>query len=240
MRRFFHLFLLGVGAAAPLAAASPLLNRAAEKWLAEGDRWAFTVHVREFDNADVKEDRVEQYDPSKPGLDRWALVTVDGRAPTAERRVAWGKAKARKHRSAPKSLAEYVDLENATVAGATPTGVRYHLPLRSNRNWLFPMEHVDLTVTVNRTTSVIEQVEAGLREPFRVALGLGRVVDVDFDLQMNPSLQRGAEAGPASAHPAGLAHVVVNRLGERIEYTWSDFHRVAPHPSNVLANPRDD
>ena len=85
MRRFFHLFLLGVGAAAPLAAASPLLNRAAEKWLAEGDRWAFTVHVREFDNADVKEDRVEQYDPSKPGLDRWALVTVDGRAPTAER-----------------------------------------------------------------------------------------------------------------------------------------------------------
>jgi hypothetical protein len=240
MHRIFHLFLLGAGTASVLTAASPLLNRAAERWLAEGDRWAFTVHVREFDNAEVKEDRVERFDPSKPGWDRWELVTVDGRAPTAARRLAWAKAKARKHRFVPKSLAEYVDLDNATVVGTTPIGVRYHLPLRSNRSWLFPMDHVDLTVTVNRTTAAIEQVEAGMREPFRVALGLARVVDVDFDLQMNPSRQRGAESGPASAHPAGLAHVVLSRLGERIEYTWSDFHRVASPPGHLAASPPAD
>jgi len=240
MRRFFRFFLLGAGAAATLTAASPLLNRAAARWLAEGDRWAFTVHVREFADAEVKEDRVERFDPSKPKVDRWELVTTDGRTPTAERQVAWRKVKARRRLSTPKSLTEYVDLENATVAGATPTGVRYNLPMRSNLNWLFPLEHVKLTVTVNRTTAAIEQVEAGLREPFHVALGLGRVVEVGFDVQMNPSREPGVVAGPATSHPAGLAHVVVTRLGERIEYTWSDFHRVTPHPGNVQANTPDD
>jgi hypothetical protein len=150
-----------------------------------------------------------------------------------ERREAWLNYKARKRRDAPKSLAEYFDFENAKVAGVTPRTVRYHLPLRSNHSWLFPLDQVDLTVTVNKTTHAIEQVEAGINEPFRVVLGLARILDVDFDLKINPSGQRGAIVGPATSQPSGLAHVVVKRLGERIEYTWSDFQRVTPHPDNV-------
>ncbi len=214
------------------AAGPPLLGRAAEKWLAEGNHWAFTVHVREFDAEAVKEERVEQYDPSKPDAQRWALVTVDGQAPTEERRLAWQKYKARKRRDTPQSLSDYFDFENARIEGVTPLTVRYHLPLRSNRAWLFPVDRVELTVTVNKTTYAIEQVEAGIDEPFRVALGLGRVLDVDFDLMIHPSGQRGAAAGPATAHPEGLAHVVVDRLGERIDYTWSDFRRVTPYSGN--------
>ena len=233
MRLFLILFLSGLALAGPEAAGSPLLNRAAEKWLAEGNHWAFTVRVREFDDGEVKEDRVEHYDPSKPGADRWELVTVDGRAPTEERRQTWLKYKAKRHRGAPPALADYFDFENARVAEVTASAVRYHLPLRSSHSWLFPVDRVALTVTVNKTTQAIEQVEAGLDEPYRVALGLARILDVDLDLKMNAPGPHGGAGGPAMAHPQGQAHVVVSRLGERIEYTWSDFRRVVPHPDNV-------
>jgi hypothetical protein len=232
MRLSFSLFLFSAVLARSEAAGPPLLGRAAEQWLAEGNHWAFTVHVREFDGGRLKEERVEHYDPSKPDAGCWELVTVDGQAPTDERRLTWQKYKARKHRDAPQSLSDYFDFENARIAGVTPSTVRYHLPLRSNRGWLFPVDHVALTVTVNRTTHAIEKVEARIDEPYRVALGLGRILDMDFDLIFNPSGQAGAGVGPATAQPEGIAHLVVDRLGERIEYTWSDFRRVTPYPGN--------
>ena len=235
MRITSYLFLLGLGAAGAGAAGSPLLNRVVGQWLAEGNHWAFTVRVREFGDDEVKEERVERYDPSKPGPERWELVTVDGSAPTEARRLAWLKAKARRHRAAPPSLADYFDLEHASVAGVTPVAIRYLLPLRSNRNWLLPVDRVALTVTVNRTTHAIEEVQAGIAEPYHVAFGLARIIEVDFDVKMNPSRQRGAAPGPATSQPQGLAHVTITRLGERIEYTWSDFRRVTPSPDVVAA-----
>ena len=233
MRLFLILFLGGLALAGPEAAGSPLLNRAAEKWLVEGNHWAFTMRVREFDEGEVKEDRVEHYDPSKPGAARWELVTVDGRAPTEERRQTWRKYKAKRHREIPPALADYFDFENARVAGVTATAVRYHLPLRSSHSWLFPVDRVALTVTVNKTTQAIEQVAAGLDEPYRVALGLTRILEVEFDLKMSAPGQHGGAGGPALAQPQGRARVVVSRLGERIEYNWSEFRRVAPPAENA-------
>jgi hypothetical protein len=239
MRLFLILLLGGAVLAGPEAAGSPMLNRAAEKWLAEGNHWAFTVRVREFDEGEVKEDRVEHYDPSKPGADRWELVTVDGRAPTEVRRQTWLKYKTKHRRGVLPVLADYFDFENARVAEVTASAVRYHLPLRSNHSWLFPVDRVALMVTVNKTTQAIEQVEAGLDEPYRVALGLARVLDVDFDLKMNAPGQSGGAGGPAMAQPQGLARVVVSRLGARVEYNWSDFRRVTPHPDSVAGQKPD-
>lgn len=228
MRLALILFLLGFVAVSDGAAGSPLLNRAAEKWQAEGNRWAFTVLVREVENGVVGEERVEHYDPSKPPADRWELLTLDGQSPTDEKRGAWQKAKARKRWKAPKLLSEYCDFENARAISAAPGAVNYRVPLKSNHSWLLPVDRVVLTVTVNKATSGIEEVTAGLDEPYRVALGLARIIDVDFDLKINPSREHGAVAGPATARPQGTAHVVISRLGKRIEYTWSDFKRVAP------------
>jgi hypothetical protein len=67
-----------------------------------------------------------------------------------------------------------------------------------------------------------------------VALGLGRVLDVDFDVQMNQPETTAVAADPAMAKPDGTAKVVVNKLGQRIEYAWSDFKRVTPDPENVI------
>lgn len=240
MRLTLISFLLALGAASAVAAGSPLLSRAAEKWSAEGNHWAFTVLVREVEDGDVKEERVEHYDPSKPGPERWQLMTVDGQAPTDERRISWQKSKARKHRKAPKSLSDFFDFENATATSATAGAVSYLVPLRSNHSWLFPVDKVSLTVTVNKANYAIEEVKAGLDEPFRVALGLARIIDVDFDVKMNPSRQHGAVVGPATSQPQGNAHVVVSRLGKRIEYTWSEFKRVTPAGEDPAAEKTED
>lgn len=126
----------------------------------------------------------------------------------------------------------------------TEKQVCYHVPLRNNNSWLFPVDKVELRVTVNRETLAIEDVVAGIDEPFKVALGFARVLDVDFDMQMNPPARHEQASDPAVAKPEGTAKVVVNKLGERIEYAWGDFKRVEPHPDNVIAatsptKPRD-
>ncbi len=51
MRLILTLIFLGLATLPAGAAGSPLLNRAAEKWLAEGNRWAFTMQVRKMDSA---------------------------------------------------------------------------------------------------------------------------------------------------------------------------------------------
>ncbi|MEO6873785.1 MAG: hypothetical protein ABI222_03075 [Opitutaceae bacterium] len=228
MRLALCIILFGLGLIPEAAARSPVLNQATEKWRGEIGRWAFTMRVRKFDGEAVEEERVERYDPSKAGAARWTLLSVDGQAPTDERRLAWQKVKARKRQKAPKLLDDYLDLENATLAGSTPETISYLLPMRSPHAVLLPVDHVVLTVTVNRATHAIEEVKAGIDVPFRAALGLARIIELNFDVRMNPSTANGAVVGPATSRPTGLAHVVMARLGERIEYDWSDFRRVTP------------
>ncbi|MDB6094368.1 MAG: hypothetical protein JWM32_1930 [Verrucomicrobia bacterium] len=235
MRHLFCFLLLSSALVAEVDGSSQLLNSAAEKWLSEGDRWAFTVKIKEFSGGEVKEERVERYDPSKPGIARWELLEVNGQPPTDERRAEWQKRKTKKRKAQPKMLGDYLDFESATIASATARDIRYHVPLKNSNRWLFPVDRVNLTVAVNKSTREIEQIEAGIDEPFRVALGLARILNVDLDLRINPDNQAGVPDGPATAKPEGQAHVVVNRFGERIEYSWSNFQRVTPHPDNVLS-----
>ncbi len=236
MRPTFLLCLFSVLLATGQAVVHPLLQQAADKWMGERDNWAFTLHVKEYDGGQVKEEREERYDPSKPGIGRWQLLSVNGQPPTDERRAEWQKRKTAKRKNPGKPLNEYLALEDATVDKQTDRVICYRIPLRNNNTWLFPVDKVDLRVTVNKQTLAIEDVMAGIEEPFRVALGLGKVLDVDFDVQMNPPDKKGEAGEPAAAKPGGTAKVVVNKLGERIEYAWSDFRRVTPHPDNVIGS----
>jgi len=218
------------------AATPPLLEQAAEKWLGERDNWAFTMTVREFDGGRVKEERRERYDPSKPGLARWELLLVNGQPPTEERRTEWLKHKTKKRKNPGKPLNQYLEFEQATIVKQDDRSACYNLPLRDNHSWLFPVEKISLRVTINKTTLALEEIVAGIDEPFKVVLGFARVLDIDFDLQMNPPGQGGDESNPAAAKPDGTARAVVNKLGERIEYAWSEFQRVTPHPDNLIAD----
>ena len=51
---------------------------------------------------------------------------------------------------------------------------------------------------------------------------------MNFDLHINPLTPGGPIPGPATAKPAGVAEVALEKVGARVEYSWSDFQRVTP------------
>lgn len=184
MRWLFSLLALTAGAFGRTEDAA-LLREVASSWLDQQYHWAFTQHVKEYDGSVVKQERIERYDPSRGYARRWELISIDGRAPTADEWESWNKRKNKKPRHSRASINENLDFTNAKVLEETPELVRYELPLRSNVEWLFPISKVDLVVTISKKGPALEQVQARISEPFRVALGLARVMHIDLDLQMS-------------------------------------------------------
>lgn len=200
-----------------------LLRQVANAWLDERDRWAFTQRVREYEGERLKEERLERYDPSRGYAHRWELIALNGKPPSPEQWQEWNRRKNRNPRKKRTEVAENLDFASARVIEETAEVVRYELPLRSNVEWLFPISKVELIVTINKTGPSLEQVQARVNEPFRVALGLARILDVDLDVQMAPP----PAADPADAKPSGTGQAVVTKFGQRVEYFWSGFERVA-------------
>lgn len=219
-RAVICLLLVSAAYARPEHAA--LLRQVGDAWLDERDRWAFTQVVREFDGDRLKEERVERYDPSQGYAARWKLVSVNGAPPGAKRAAEWAERKNKKKRKPRAELAQNFDFANAKVVEETSEIIRYELPLRSTIEWLFPISKVELLVTINKAGPALEQVQARIAEPFRVALGLARILDIDLDVQMEPP----PATDPADAKPSGSAQAVVTKFGNRVEYFWSEFRRV--------------
>ena len=207
-----------------------LLRQVADNWLSERNRWAFTQVVREFDGKQLKQERRERYDPSRGYEARWQLISIDGRPPTPKEVAEWSERKNKKKRKEKPGLADNFDFASAKVLSETEETVVYELPLRSNVEWLFPISKVEFVVTINKTGPALEQVQARIQEPFRVALGLARILDIDLDVQMEPP----PTPDPADAKPSGTAQAVVTKFGDRVEYYWSEFERVdeAPTPQS--------
>lgn len=210
-----------------------LLERAVEDWLGERDHWAFTQRAVEYDHGRPRE-RLERYDPSRPGNARWTLLAINGRRPTAEEHDAWAKKKFKKHRRRFDSpIGDYFDFRDARVVGETPKLIRFQVPLRRDKNWLFQTDKVEVVVTINKETRALERLTAHVREPVKVLLGLARITAGKLDLSFL-NFDDDAEPGPETTQPTGSARVSVSKFGERAEFTWSDFKRVTP------AGARDD
>ncbi len=210
-----------------VAASSPrLLEQAVDSWLGERDRWAFTQRAIEYEGG-VAHERLERFDPSRTGDNRWQLIAVDGHAPNPEERQKWADKKFKHHhRRIDTPISDFFDFQSARVVAETPKLVRFEVPLRRDKNWLFPVDKVGVRVTINKETKALEHLTAHVREPFKVLLGVARVtggeVDLDF-LHFNPT-------APAAStnQPNGEARMSVLKLGERVDFTWSDFKRVTP------------
>ena len=225
------------GASAAPAAAGHWLEAAVESWLGERDHWAFTQRAVEYDQGRPRE-RLERYDPSQPGESRWTLLAIDGRTPTSEERADWARKKFKKNRRRfDTPIGDYFDFRDARVIGETAQVIRFDVPLRRDKNWLFQTDKVNVVVTVSKETKALVHLTAQLREPLKVLLGLARITDGKLDLSFLNFEPDGAP-GPASSQPTGTAHVTVSRFGERAEFTWSDFKRVGPAPALTRADPR--
>lgn len=205
------------------AEAPPLLAEVAEKMADERQHWAFTQLARETKGDEVVE-RLERYDPSRGDAQRWSLLKLNGRAPTAQEAEEWSRKKNRSRGKAPKTLEDYADLSQARVKSEDKDSVTYDIPLRSSAGGLFPGNKISLSLTVNKGTKEIERAQAGIAEPFKVALGLGRVIDLDLDLEME-------DEGAKADKPQGTASAIVNKLGKRVEYHWTEFTRVTAPPA---------
>jgi hypothetical protein len=219
-------------------AAPPLLEQAVENWLGERDHWAFTQRAVEYEDGTPWE-RLERYDPSRPGNERWTLLAINGRLPTPEEHAAWAKKKFRKkRRHFDTPIGDFFDFQDSRIVEQTDRLVRYEVPLRRDKNWLFQADKVRVVVSVNKETRALEHLAASVREPVKVLLGLARITQGKVDLSFL-NFDDDAEPGPESAQPTGSARVSVYKFGERVEFTWSDFKRVASPgtASAALANP---
>ncbi len=227
MRVFLFLLLLAGSLRAEIPA---LLNEIAANWEDVRSRWAFTQFVREFDGEKVAEEHVETYDLSRGEEHRWQLVTLNGRPATAQERLAWSKRKNKARKREPRPLTDIMDLEHAQVVGEDARSISYDIPLRKTAGWIFPGEKVGVTVAINKQSHQVEKGRIAIDGPFSIALGLAKVIDLDFDLEV-PTNPDGTPVEPTQAQ--GTAYAVVNKLGRRVEYSWSDFVRkdTAPSPA---------
>jgi hypothetical protein len=125
-------------------------------------------------------------------------------------------------------------LEHATIASETAAAVRYEVPIRREATRLVPVEKITVGVTVNKETHTIQQVTGGLREPFRIALGLAKITDVWLDVRFDP-IVHDLSTDPDATQTRGAAHVVLFKMGDRAEYAWTNFKRVTPFPAQPSA-----
>ena len=217
-----------IGSLAFAAESAPsLLELAVENWLGERDSWAFTQRAVEYDG-DTPRERLERYDPSRSGNDRWTLLAINGRMPTPEQHAAWAKKKFKKNRRRTDTpLGDFFDFKDAKIVAETPKLAHYAVPLRGDKNWLFETDKVKVIVSVNKETRALEHLTASVREPMKVLLGFAKITAGKLDLSFL-NFDDDAPPGPESAQPTGSARMTVSKLGERAEFTWSDFKRVTP------------
>ncbi len=171
----------------------------------------------------MKEERVERYDPSQPDAQRWHLLEVDGQVPTDAQRAAIEQPrnnKPRKHANKPP--AEILDFPNAVVHAQTKDAVTYEVAMRADAAWLVQTQNIAVLITVGRRSKAVEHVAVSLRSTVRVALGLAKITDVDFDLSFDETAKKGRDDDEAE----GKASASITKLGRRMEYAWSEFKRV--------------
>ncbi len=148
--------------------------------------------------------------------------------PTDAQWQQWAQKKFKKNpRRFDSPIGDLFDLADAKRVDESATTVRYEVPLRTDKNWLFQADKVRVLVTVNKETRALEHLTANVREPVKVLLGLARITGGRVDLSFL-NFDEDAEPGPETAQPKGTAHLVVSRFGERAEFTWSEFKRVNP------------
>jgi hypothetical protein len=139
--------------------------------------FAFTRTARvEQTTGDKTETRVmiEKFDPRKPADQRWALVTVDGRAPTAEQLEAHRKESPKRRVTHYGRVADYFGAPSITTASSGRTVFRFNsLPKESlvlNDSDLSSSAIADATVDTGGAAPFVEQVRFTLTKPTRLKL----------------------------------------------------------------------
>ena len=207
-----------------------LLKRAIERWNEGKGELAFTQETKRYrPDGELRDERIERFDPSLPDSRRWTLETVNGSPPTEEQRARWEDRKnGRPRRKVTEAPAHYLDLEHAVLVSGTPEVARYRVPLLPNAQHIVDVAGIALVITVDKQTGNVVRVGAVLRQAVHTLFGLAEITDLDVDLHMDP------DAPPRPSRdevlPESTARVKLSELGRPVEYDWSDFKRVTAYP----------
>lgn len=167
---------------------------------------------------------VHRFDPRRPPAERWMLLTVDGRAPTAKE-IAQARRNARQPVPNYGEIAKWFGAPAVRTASAAGTATyRFaRLPdgvLKIGPHDASPHTSAEAVVNTSGPTPFVETVRLSSDKPFRVAL----VASVKR-LSFRNRYHRAADGRPVPADSLGdVAGSLLGRSGQvRTSITYSDF-----------------
>ena len=214
------------------------LQAALHKTLADYDRWAYTqTLVEKDDKGKIVSEVVVRFDPSRPYVEQFTPLLVDGKPPSDHQLRKYRKQgekrgdrieKAEKEGVEParKSLGELMDVAHAAAVEETSASIVYEVPLRQEGNKRLPPEKFRVLVCVNRQAQTFENITVELREAMRAALivkiksGAGRLDFQTVDPKFSPAL--------TTIHGGATASVMFVSVGRTYDLQRTEFKRVKP------------
>ncbi|WP_221031524.1 hypothetical protein [Actomonas aquatica] len=230
------LLLVAVGTWTPLRATQPsgpdpLLIEALGNWDRGGSELAFTQETRILErDGSIKETRLERYDPSKPDHERWALLAVDGREPTADDIERIQDRRNNKPRKKPmRPLGEYLDYSTIDVVAEDADTITYQVLADNGSAFLVDLEQLQVLLTIDKATADIVNIGAQLRDDMKIAFGIARVTGLNIDVDILPDESTEATAGELGDESHASAEM--RKWGRPYEFTWTDLERVQGYES---------
>ena len=227
----FTLLLLIPGSL--IAADSQLVEQALQNMESEKSReWAFTETTLTEGKTIVK-----SYDPQRPSGERWKLLTVNGRQPTADELKRIERKNRRDEEQ--RSEREDNDSEESEVSAMIEPGslslieendsraiYKFTPGAESDREKKM-LAYVDGRLEVAKAGPTVSSIELKSREPFSPAFGV-KIREFMTHMTFAP-LEEGGPALPqtVAVKVEGRAFMV-KELNEDVKVTYSDWVRVTP------------
>ena len=101
---------------------------------------------------------------------------------------------------------------------------------------LLAVDKIAVVITVEKESGRIAHIAANLMQPMRVLLGLARITDLDIDLSIEP-MEQSPSHESADVQSGSTARITMSKLGSPVEYSWSDFRRVASYQTEKKREP---
>lgn len=115
----------------------------------------------------------ERSDAGKPAYERWSLIQVDGRTPTASEVSHYHEQRSRRSNSGtPPRIAEQFDLGTLEPVSETAERAVYRCALKPSEASDKTAKFIRATITLHKPTQTIEAVELGNTAEFSPAIGV--------------------------------------------------------------------
>ncbi|GMR17326.1 MAG: hypothetical protein BMS9Abin32_408 [Gammaproteobacteria bacterium] len=232
MKYLLPIILIGALSVAAIAPAEPSAPGDLEALLQDADRvmdndyladWAFTETTVEPESSTVG-----RYDPSRAASERWTLLSIDGREPTAEEAAEFAAEQAEEYAESP-------DGGDDVSSMVEPGSLR--LVQETDAYWLFSFtpsedeedenfaENVDGTLQIVKQGPYVEFVALRSRKPFKPQFGV-KIHDFLMRLRFGPAVDGGPIVPLSMDFEIDASAFLVKRVRETVKITFSDYRHV--------------